>query len=324
MTTYLIILAILTAMELAYFRIADRFNIIDKPNQRSSHKQITLRGGGIIFYFGALLYFIHSGGIYPWFFAGLTIVAVTSFTDDVHSLSPKLRLVLQILAMLLMTKDLGILSWNEIWLVAIVIFVCTGITNVYNFMDGINGITGGYSLVVLAALAYTNVKIVPQFIDQHLIYVTMIAVAVFCFFNFRKKAKCFAGDVGSVSIAFIIVFILCKLCLATKDVSWLMFLIVYGVDGVMTILHRIQLKEKLSEAHRKHAFQIMANELRIPHVVVSIIYMVLQAAACAWLIACPGYVTLICCGILLVAAYLIFMKKFYHLHEETLRKTITK
>ena len=55
---YLIILVLLFLAELFYFHIADKYNIIDKPNERSSHTRITLRGGGIIFYLGALAYFL--------------------------------------------------------------------------------------------------------------------------------------------------------------------------------------------------------------------------------------------------------------------------
>jgi len=301
---YLFILILLVALELIYFRIADHFNIIDRPNERSSHRQITLRGGGVIFYFGALVYFLHSGCFYPCFFAGLTLVSVVSFIDDVKSLSPKLRLTMQLLAMLLMSLDLGI-STSAWWLIPVFIFIAAGITNVYNFMDGINGITGGYSLVVLVALAYVNHSVVPGFIDQHLIYVATIAALVFCFFNFRTHARCFAGDVGSVSMAFIIVFIIGRLCIHTNSIAWLTFLVVYGVDGVMTIIHRIQLGEELSKPHRKHAFQLMANELKMPHVVVSLIYMAMQATACAVYVALPGYGTFVVTTLILALAYLI-------------------
>ena len=75
---YLLILVLLFLAELFYFRIADRCNIIDKPNERSSHTKVTLRGGGIIFYFGALAYFLTSDFEYPWFLLALTLMNVTS------------------------------------------------------------------------------------------------------------------------------------------------------------------------------------------------------------------------------------------------------
>ena len=87
----------------------------------------------------------------------------------------------------------GDMPW---WYVVIAFIFCTGVINAYNFMDGINGITGGYSLVVLGALAYINCA-VTQFVMPELIYIAIAGCLVFCFFNFRKKAKCFAGDCGS-------------------------------------------------------------------------------------------------------------------------------
>ena len=257
---YLIILVLLFLAELFYFRIADKCNIIDKPNERSSHTRITLRGGGIIFYFGALAYFLANHFEYPWFILALTLITFISFVDDVRSTSQGLRLVFHFTAMALMFYQWGLFSlpW---WTIIVALIVCTGIINAYNFMDGINGITGGYSLVVLAALAYINKEIVPGFVNQDLIVTVLCAVLVFNFFNFRKQAKCFAGDVGSVSIAFIILFLIGKLIIETENFSWMILLVVYGVDSVLTIVHRVMLHENIGQPHRKHLYQIMANTL---------------------------------------------------------------
>ena len=233
---YLLILVLLFLVELFYFHIADKYNIIDKPNERSSHTRITLRGGGIIFYFGALAYFLTNQFEYPWFMLALTLVTVISFVDDIRSMSQGLRLVFHFTAMGLMFYqwELFALPW---WTVVVALIVCTGIINAYNFMDGINGITGGYSLVVLGALAFINHWVV-SFVEPGLIYTMLCAVLVFNFFNFRKRAKCFAGDVGSVSIAFIILFLIGRLIINTKDFSWIVLLAVYGADSVLTIVHR--------------------------------------------------------------------------------------
>ncbi len=186
-------------------------------------------------------------------------------------------------------------------------------------MDGINGITGGYSLAVLAPLIYLNRQL--HFMDMPFLYVTGLSLLVFCFFNFRKKAKCFAGDVGSITIAFILLFALGKLILQTGDFSYIVFLAVYGVDSVLTICHRIQLHENLGKAHRKHAYQLMANELKIPHVQVSLFYMAIQLAISFGMIFCQinHYVYLGITIIVLMIAYLLFMKKNYHLHEAYLK-----
>lgn len=316
---YAIILVLLVLLELAYFRVADRFNIIDKPNLRSSHKSITLRGGGIIFLFGAWLYATFFSLGYGWFLLGLALIGLVSFIDDIRSLPDSVRLVVQFSAISLMFYQFGILNWHDWWIVLIALIVCVGITNAYNFMDGINGITGGYSLAVLAPLIYLNQGI--NFIDMPFLYVTGLSLLIFCFFNFRKKAKCFAGDVGSITIAFILLFALGKLILQTGDFSYIIFLAVYGADTVLTICHRIQLHENLGEAHRKHAYQLMANELKIPHVQVSLLYMAIQLIISFGMIFCSlnHYAYLGITVLLLMITYLLFMKKNYHLHEEYLK-----
>ena len=319
---FAIIFLMLVLLELAYFRVADRFNIIDKPNLRSSHKTIVLRGGGIIFMFGIWLYAAFFGLNYPWFILGLSLIGLVSFIDDIHSLPDSVRLVAQFAAMFLMFYQFNILNWHDWWMVLIALIVCVGIINAYNFMDGINGITGGYSIAVLLPLIYLNT--IDDFISQDYLYVVGLSLLVFCFFNFRKKAKCFAGDVGSISIAFILLFAIGKLILQTGDLSYLTFLAVYGADAVLTICHRIQLHENLGEAHRKHAYQLMANELKMPHVVVSSIYMILQLAISFGLIFIQmnHYLYMGIIIIALAAAYLIFMKHNYHLHEEYLKSKL--
>ncbi len=320
MMYYLIILVLLFLAELFYFKVADKYNIIDKPNERSSHTRITLRGGGVIFYFGALVYFLTSGFEYPWFMLALTFVAIISFIDDIRSTSQKLRLVFHFSAMALMFYQWGLfsLSW---WWIIIALIICTGIINAYNFMDGINGITGGYSLVVLLSLAYINEEVTP-FVEQDLIYTVIMSVLVFCFFNFRKKARCFAGDVGSVSIAFILLFLLGKLIIQTGDFSWIILLSVYGVDSVLTIFHRLMLHENIGLPHRKHLYQLMANELRIPHVAVSVIYMVLQFLIVAGLLWLPVdhwvYFFTVIGGLAVI--YIICMYRYYPLHETYLKQ----
>ena len=312
---YLIILVLLFLVELFYFHIADKYNIIDKPNERSSHTRITLRGGGIIFYLGALAYFLTNQFEYPWFMLALTLVTVISFVDDIRSISQGLRLVFHFTAMGLMFYqwELFTLPW---WTVVVALIVCIGIINAYNFMDGINGITGGYSLVVLGALAFINHRVV-SFVEPGLIYTMLCAVLVFNFFNFRKRAKCFAGDVGSVSIAFIILFLIGKLIIDTEDFSWIVLLAVYGADSVLTIVHRLMLHENIGLPHRKHLYQIMANELKIPHVAVSLTYMVVQGVVVAGYLVLReyGYVYLAGSILLLSILYLLFMKRFFHLHQ---------
>lgn len=344
MTTYIIIFVLLLVAELVYFRIADKCNIIDKPNQRSSHSTIVLRGGGIIFLIGAWMWSLFFGFDYPWFLAGLTLVAGVSFVDDIRSLPDSVRLVAQFAAAAMAFYQLDILHWEMWWIVLVALIVYVGATNVINFMDGINGITAGYALAVLVPLGLLNTNYHELamnlatncssvfssdgvFVDQSLIVASIIAAVVFCIFNFRPKgkAKCFAGDVGSIGIAFIMLFLLGNVIIKTEDITWLIFLLVYGVDGCLTIVHRIMLHENLGEAHRKHAYQIMANELKIGHVKVTLLYMAMQlAVSLGFIYLCPN--TALCHWMYFVGAlavlciaYVLFMKKYYHLHEEYLR-----
>lgn len=324
MTTYIIIFVLLLVVELVYFCIADSCNIIDKPNERSSHSMIVLRGGGIIFLVGAWMWSVFFGFQYPWFLVGLTLVAGVSFVDDIHSLPDSVRLVVQFAAAVMAFYQLGILHWSMWWIILLALIVYVGATNVINFMDGINGITAGYSLAVLIPLALVNTNGI--FVEQSLIISTILASLVFCIFNFRPKgkAKCFAGDVGSIGIAFIILFLLGNVMIETTDITWLIFLLVYGVDGCLTIVHRIMLHENLGEAHRKHAYQIMANELKVGHVKVSLLYTVMQLViSLGFIYLCPDtmfahWLYLVGVSVVLAIAYILFMKKYYRLHEEYL------
>lgn len=324
MTTYIIIFVLLLIAELFYFRIADKCNIIDKPNERSSHSSIVLRGGGIIFLIGVWVWSGFFGFPYPWFLAGLTLIAGISFVDDIRSLPDSVRLVAQFASAALAFYQLDILHWSMWWVVILALIVYVGATNVINFMDGINGITAGYSLAVLVPLALVNMN--GEYMEQSLVISTILASLVFCIFNFRPKgkAKCFAGDVGSIGIAFIMLFLLGNVIIKTQDVTWLIFLLVYGVDGCLTIVHRIMLHENLGEAHRKHAYQLMANELKIGHVKVSSLYMAMQLViSLGFIYLCPDNVAchwMYLVGALLVLslAYVLFKKKYYHLHEEYL------
>ncbi len=334
---YATIAIVLLLAELVYFMIADHFNIIDKPNERSSHTKIVLRGGGIIFLIGAWVWSAFFGFQYPWFLAAVTLAAGVSFVDDIHSLPDSVRLIVQFIAMGLMFYQLDMIHANLWWVVILALIVCVGATNIYNFMDGINGITAGYSLAVLVPLLLANrsfaaLRMAGPFVEESLIVVTILSVLVFSYFNFRpkNKAKCFAGDVGSVGIAFILLFMIGCLIMKTRDITWLVFLVVYGVDGCCTIVHRIMLHEHLGEAHRKHAYQIMANELGMSHVAVSLLYMAIQlviSLVMVYLIpntVVAHWVYLIVVILVLVAAYVLFMKKYYHLHEEYLKRLQTK
>ena len=363
--TYSIIAVSWLIAELAYFKIADKCNIIDKPNERSSHTTIVLRGGGIIFSISmiawAIMMISMGKDIVPYlpFLCGLVLVAGISFVDDIHSLPDSLRMAVQIVSILLMFWSVGLYTaispwWLMALVVVVALFFCVGATNFINFMDGINGITAAYAMAMLIPIALVDSGLasptidatrqnssefgsalaapivqdssIAGFIEPSYLVVAIIGVLVFSIFNFRPKgkAKCFAGDVGSIGIAFIILFALGRLMLATKDVTYIVFFLVYGIDGSLTIFHRIMLHENLGQAHRKHAYQLMANELKMSHVVVSLLYMAIQLViSLGFVYLCPNtilahWIYLVVAGLVLAVAYVLFKMKYYHLHEEYL------
>ena len=144
-------------------------------------------------------------------------------------------------------------------------------------MDGINGITGVYSLVMLLTFYYIN-QFGVTFTDAHFITYPILASLVFLFFNFRKKAKCFAGDVGSMSIAFWVLALLGALVVKTKDFTYFLFIGVYGIDVVSTIIQRIKMKENIFEAHRHHLYQLLVNKMNWQHLSVAALYGAIQLA----------------------------------------------
>lgn len=284
----------LFVLELIYFKLADQYNIIDKPNERSSHSAVTLRGGGILFPIAWLLYFVGSGGQLPYVTMGVLLVSLVSFIDDIQPLDSKLRLVAHLLAFTLCFVELQVFSqWTWYGIVALYI-LCIGCINAINFMDGINGMTGMYALSIILPLGFEQFNRDVHAMDSHhsLPYI-LISILVFGFFNFRKKAKCFAGDVGSVGLGFILiytilyhVFYFSQLPLKNGlvgeridqpvQVWFILFLGVYGIDSILTIVQRLWNKENIFKPHRKHLYQYLANELKWPHMLVSLLYAGIQ------------------------------------------------
>ena len=267
------LLLLLGLIAAAYLRIADTLNIIDKPNQRSSHTHITVRGGGIIFPISLLLYSVYHGFPYLLFMAGLLLIATISFADDLHHQSRKLRIAVHFAAVLLLLFQVNQLHLPY-WLLPVLFVLSIGVINACNFMDGINGITSGYAIVMLCTLVYFNAQ--AAFIHSQYLYALLMGALVFAFLNFRTKAWCFAGDVGSVSMAYALIFPVMLLIFTTGNPLFILLFGVYGVDTVLTIVHRLIKKENIFEAHRQHLFQYLANEARWPHVAVSALYMAIQ------------------------------------------------
>lgn len=265
---------ILLLLELLYFKIADRWNIIDKPNARSSHSYVTIRGGGIVFLFAFWAWNLQQGWPFVWASLGLFLVGLVSIWDDIQSLPNRVRITAHISGVLLLMYDSGLMDALSIGWLILVPVVVIGTLNAYNFMDGINGITGLYSLTILLTMAWLNEQ--NPFLDTSFFVWTSAALLVFLFFNFRKRAKCFAGDVGSMGIGFIVLFALFMLILQTGELKYILFVSLYGIDTVLTIIQRLYRKENIFKAHRLHFYQLLVNQHGWQHRIVSLGYALVQ------------------------------------------------
>jgi UDP-N-acetylmuramyl pentapeptide phosphotransferase/UDP-N-acetylglucosamine-1-phosphate transferase len=290
---------VLFFIELLYFRIAEKFQIIDRPNERSSHSAPIIRGGGILFFIGVMIWFVTSGFQWPWFVLAVGVIAIISFIDDIMSLNTMVRFGFQTLAILLIFYQLSPIMWPW-YLIILAIVVMIGTLNAFNFMDGINGITGVNALVALLTFIYIQESSI-QFTDTSLIILVSISVIVFLFFNFRTRARCFAGDVGSVTIALILVFFMLQLIIATHNFLWPVLFLVYGADSIITIVYRLKRGENILKAHRTHLYQYLSNEMRIPHLIVSIGYGATQV------LLNTLFVYFFACNNLLMVAVLVFL-----------------
>jgi UDP-N-acetylmuramyl pentapeptide phosphotransferase/UDP-N-acetylglucosamine-1-phosphate transferase len=284
---FLIVIIVLFISILIYFKIADKYNIIDKPNHRSAHTQITLRGGGVIFPIAFIIFCLFNFNEvlhdYWAFGLGLLAICIISFIDDIKTLSNRIRISIHFISVVLLLYFTDTFSLMPFWVWPIFFIMIIGTLNAYNFMDGINGMTGSYSLVTLLTLLYINKDIIHFTQDNFIIY-AILAALVFLFFNFRKKAKCFAGDVGSMGIGFWVIALITLLIMKTQDYKYILLLSIYGMEVVLTIIERLILKENIFEAHRRHLYQLFANEKKVPHLVISSTYAFTQLIVNAFFI----------------------------------------
>lgn len=302
---FFVTIAILFLAELAYFKLAEKFRIIDKPNERSSHTVPIIRGGGVVFIVGALIWFFTSGLQWPWFMMSVVIIALISFLDDILSMPAIVRFIFQMIAIILVFYQLWPLEWPW-YLISLALIFTIGTLNAFNFMDGINGITGVNALVTLITFAYLQETL--SFTDINLIIYVSLSVIVFLFFNFRKRARSFAGDVGSVTIALILVFLLLQLITTTNNFLWPVLFLVYGTDSIVTIVHRLSKGENIFKPHRSHLYQFLSNEKRIPHLWVSAGYGVVQGllnVLFIYLFKGGNYLTVISLALFFIFIYIL-------------------
>jgi len=271
---YPLLTLVLFLIAWGYFRLARQYGILDQPNHRSLHQEPTIRGGGILFPVAVALYFVLDQPNNWGFLLGLLAIAMVGFFDDLRNLSRIVRFGVQALAMALVFYELQVIAHTG-WLALLLWIVAIGTVNAYNFMDGINGMTAGYTLVALLSLLYIDAFVV-DFVTDRLVWVMVTAVCVFGFFNFRKKAVCFAGDVGSLSMGFAVIYLILKLIMVSHQYAYILLLAVYGVDSVLTIVHRLLLRQNIFQAHKLHLYQVIISARQTPHLPMATAYLLVQ------------------------------------------------
>ena len=300
---YIGLLILFIALELFYFKIADKYNIIDKPNSRSSHTNITIRGGGILFPIAISIAYLL--GYISWQLTiAVVLVAVISFIDDIKPLSQLPRFASHVIAVNLVFLDLHLFS-EAIWLLLIIFVLVIGWINAFNFMDGINGITVLYSLITIVTFAF-----LPINQSSLSVLITMgISCVVFGLFNVRRKAKTFAGDVGSISMALFLGYFMIKTIIETNQVGFILFFAVYGIDAVITIVSRLMKKENIFQPHRSHLYQYLANEKGFSHVMVAALYAGIQLIINILIVFMykKGYLSLYIVGLILLLLTIIYL-----------------
>jgi UDP-N-acetylmuramyl pentapeptide phosphotransferase/UDP-N-acetylglucosamine-1-phosphate transferase len=261
-----------------YRRLASIWQLVDVPNSRSSHHSPTLRGGGIIFLpllCVAWLYSLES--ISPCLYLGIILAAITGFADDIRGLSAGVRALGYLAALSLAVYGLGFsLTLLPIWAWILWVVVGTGVINAWNFMDGINGITVLYTSVVTFSLWYAfYLAGIPGYTPLFLALTTGLCGSAWM--NLRARAIAFLGDVGSVFLGIVFVLLLTLLIVTTGEAGYIIFVLLYGLDTVLTIVERLLRKENIFKAHRTHLYQYLANEQKWPHLRVSLLYSSIQA-----------------------------------------------
>lgn len=286
---YFITVIILLLSLYIYFPIARKYSLLAGVNNRSSHKKPVITAAGFIFYLSYVIYMIDCivfGKEIMWFwFIGLTLLAVVSFIDDLKDVWFLIRLVAQTVAasflLLQIGHDTGIVMTASVsqWSAAIMmLIVAVGLFNLYNFMDGLNGMLGGLALSMSVPLLLIDIYVFDarNFVDPEIIGLTIVATLVFLFFNFRAQPKCFSGDVGSIVLGYMMTYFVFSLVVKTGNVAYFLLFSAVLIEAGLTVMQRLFAGDNIFAPHRIHLFQLFCNEFYKSHRLVSGIYAGIQ------------------------------------------------
>lgn len=251
-------------------RVLKHYHIMDNPNERSSHTVPQFRGGGwgvmipfviLLLTAGWLADLMH---IVLWVFAGIAVLMAVSWLDDTRGVSAKLRLLAQVVAVVLgyqalpLGTDGGLILQGLLpqWAEAIVVGIgWVWFCNLYNFMDGIDGITGTQTAFIGAGVVMISLLALPHDMLSPLLGSAMVGCGLgFLVWNWHPS-KLFMGDIGSVPLGFVLGFMLLALAAQGQLAAAVIVPLYYLGDATFTIVKRALQRKKIWEAHREHFYQ---------------------------------------------------------------------
>lgn len=253
-------------------RLGNKAGLIDRPNDRSSHRIPIPKGGG----FGIFLVFLMSAfytdlPLFSWL--PISLMSLVGFWGDRNQISAKLRLVIQLFLAAIAILGSGQITLSLTYIFPLGIFwliFIVGTANFYNFMDGINGIAGITGFIGFGLLALYIMFVQGNNLLSTLAVCISLSCAGFLPLNI-PKAKVFMGDIGSILLGSIFAWIIYLAAESFLDFFCMAsFLFPFYADELTTMAVRIRDGERLTQAHRRHLYQLLANERQIPHWKVSI------------------------------------------------------
>ena len=297
-----------------------QFGLLDNPNERSSHQRPTPKGGGI----GILAAFVASSlllNIPPSFWFPITAIALFSFCGDKHDFSPKIRLPIHFIAAIALlagAREFHLPQISGLLLITALAAFIVGTANFYNFMDGINGIAAITGIVGFGLLAFFCFLSGSD--KSFAVLSICISLSCLSFLPFNMpKAKVFMGDVGSVLLGFVFAVVVVAVSKNFFDfVSFTSFLFPFYADELTTMAVRIRDGENLLRPHRRHLYQILANEKGISHWKISVGYGLLQLIVGVSILLVKDYGNIIVLSLL--AAYFVA----FTVVSSAIRKNLTK
>ncbi|MFA5517637.1 MAG: glycosyltransferase family 4 protein [Spirochaetota bacterium] len=266
-----------------------RERLLDYPRDRSSHDVPTPQGGGV----GILAAFLVAGmtlRIPTTFLFTAIVVSAVSLYGDYARLSASFRLVVQCVAAVIVLFPLlphlllkfelatvgGAFPVLFFLIVIMIVLFVVGTANFYNFMDGIDGIAGVSGVISFGLLGCYTLYFVPLGADKEAFSLLAICFALAClgFLPFNMpRAKVFMGDVGSILLGFVFAVLVLMLSRSYRDmICFAALLFPFYADVVTTMCVRLRAGENLLKPHRRHLYQLLANECAMDHWKVTVIY----------------------------------------------------